>query len=141
MADHWVRVMLIFCLVGGLDGYIRSTLLPSEEEFKEVGRFVFRPYKRNFAVALTMLRFLPFFVWARHFITDVIFLTPAVILRFFIVRRPLFHIPGWFLAIIVITDFFYILCFASGSANMEQNLGILLVVFGFYGLLSTQRKA
>ena len=129
--DHWLRVILIILLVGALDGFVRAVLFPSSCEY---GKF-FCVIGRSGS-----LKYLQLLAWTRHFARDAVLLAPAVILRFFIVRRPLFQFHGFFLTSIAITALAGIVLFSRGFVVMGKNLGIFLVVCGLYRLLSLRRK-
>jgi hypothetical protein len=128
--DHWLEVILIILRVGSFDGFIRAVLLPSRDEFRE--------FYYNAARGGT--KYLQLFVGIYHFLLDAILLTPAVILRFFIVRRPLFQFHGFFLTSIVITALSGIVLFSRGFEMMGKNLGVFLVICGLYRVLSSPRK-
>jgi hypothetical protein len=72
---------------------------------------------------------------------DAILLTPAVVLRFFIVRRPLFRVRGIYLTIIAIMALCGIVFFSRGFAAMGKNVGVFLVVDGMCHILSARRKS
>jgi hypothetical protein len=129
--NHWMRVVVVILLVGTLDGVIRTVLLPSKDEFREF-------YYNSAWYGGT--KYLQLFVGAYHFLLDAILLTPAVILRFFIVRRPLLQFHGFFLMSIVITALAGIVLFSRGFEMMGKNLGIFLVICGLYCVLSSSGK-
>jgi hypothetical protein len=137
---HWWRVILLILLVGTLDGFVRAALFPSKEEFREMYEMTVRSGSTKYMTIAETAHYLQLLVFTQHFLLDAIFLIPAVVLRFFIVRRPLFRVRGIYLTIIVIAAFCGIFFFSGGSGVMGKNIGIFLVVYGMYRVLSSKRK-
>jgi hypothetical protein len=137
--DHWMRIILIILLAGALDGFIRTALLPSKDEFREFYYNIARG-SAKYPTITAAEGYLRLLVGTYHFLLDTVILTPAVILRFFIVRRPLFQFQGFFLTSIVITALAGIVLFSRGFEVMGKNLGIFLVTCALYCVLSSPRK-
>jgi hypothetical protein len=140
LGDHWLRIILIIILVGALDGFIRAVLLPSMDEFREFYHITARYGGTKYLTAPAAARYPQLLVGTYHFLLDAILLTPVLILRFFIVRRPLIQFHGFFLTSVVITALAGIVLFSRGFVVMGKNLGIFLVVCGLYCVLSSPRK-
>jgi hypothetical protein len=137
---HWLRIILIILLVGALDGFIRAFLFPSKDEFRKAYAVtMLSGAAQNMTIAATA-RYLQLLVSCKHFAHDAILLFPAVILRFFVLRRPLIRLHGFLSAIIAVVAIVGIVLFSRGFEAMGKHMSAFLVLFGYYSLLSTRRK-
>jgi hypothetical protein len=90
-----------------------------------------------FIFAREHLRFL---VALKYFLRDFVFLVPAVIIRFILIREPIGNPHGCAFAVIFTFGLLLSVFFGKGYSGIASGIGTCLVIFGWYQILLMRRK-
>jgi hypothetical protein len=140
--SHLFHILLIFFIVGVLDGLNRAFLRASREEFQMMGDFFLARFRQDFNInALLFARkHWQFFVVLKYFLRDAMFLAPAVIIRFLFIRKPLIVNPPGCVFSVIFALVAIVSVLSVSYYEVPGRISFCLVIFGWYQILMIRKK-
>jgi hypothetical protein len=136
-----LHILLIFFFVGVLDGLNRAFLMASREEFQMMGNFFLARFRHDFNInsILFARKHWQFFVVLKYFLRDAIFLAPALIIRFLLIRKPIANSYGCAFAVIFVIGLILLVLSATSLYEIARRVSLLLVILGWYQIFRMRK--